>query len=296
VNIATYDNNEVLFAKLRATRNAGYDVIMPSSYFVDRMSRLKMLESLDKSKLPNWKNLNPAFLNPAYDPQSNYSVPNIWGITGIFTNKKYFDPKTLTKWSDLWQPRFYNQLMALDDVRELFSMALLTLGFSPNDQNPEHIKQAYLKLKDFMQNIKVFSSDTVVSIIIDEDATVGMAWNGDVFKASQDNADVQFIFPKEGFVIWVDTFAIPVGAPHKDNAYTFINFMLRADVAKDIALETSFPIANLAGQKLLPASIRNNPFVYPTADIMKHGQFQTDLGEKTLQLYEKYWEELKMSG
>lgn len=295
VNISTYDNNEVMYAKLRASKNAGYDVIQPSSYFVDRMSHQNMLEPLDRSKLSNWKNLNPEFLNPVYDPKSLYSVPNIWGITGIFANKDYFDPKTLTKWNDLWDKRFYNQLMALDDVRELFSMALISLGYSANDRNPDHIKAAYEKLKSFMPNIKVFSSDTVVSIIIDEDATVGIAWNGDVYKAYQDNPKVQFIFPKDGFVIWVDTYAIPINAPHKDNAYEFINFMMRPDVAKRVALETSFPIANLAGKNLLPDSIKKNPFVYPTPQIMKRGQFQTNLDDKTLSLYEKYWEELKMS-
>lgn len=296
VNISTYDNNEVMYAKLRATKNPGYDVIMPSSYFVDRMSKQHMLETLDRTKLPNWKNLNPSFLNPAYDPQSLYSIPHIWGITGIFVNKNYFDPNTITKWSDLWEPRFYNQLMVLDDTRELFSMALLKLGYSPNDQNPEHLHQAFEQLKTFMQNVKVFSSDTIVSVMIDEDATVGMAWNGDAFKAQQDNPNIRFIFPKEGFVIWVDTFAMPVSAPHKDTAYQFMNFMMRPDVAEDVAVETSYPTANLAAQKLLPDNIRNNPYVYPPADVMKHGIFQKDIDQNTLTLFEKYWEELKMSG
>jgi spermidine/putrescine transport system substrate-binding protein len=172
----------------------------------------------------------------------------------------------------------------------------LALGYSPNDSRPEHIKAAYLKLKELMPNVKVFSTETVVSIMIDEDATVGMAWNGDTSKASQENKNIKFIFPKEGFVIWVDNFSIPIHAPHKDTAYAFINFILRDDIAKEIALYTAFPIANLAAQKLLPEEIRNNPTIYPSKEILSHGQFQIDLGEKTLALYEKYWEELKMGG
>lgn len=296
VNISTYENNEIMYAKIRATKNPGYDLVMPSSYFVDRMRRQNLLEKLDKTKLKNWQNLNSAFLNPAYDPDSQYSVPFIWGVTGIFVNKKYYDPKTIQKWTDLWDERFYDKMMLLDDTREVFSMGLLSLGYSANDKDPEHIKQAYLKLRQLMQNVKVFSTDTVVSIIIDEDATVGMAWNGDTFKASQDNKDVQFVFPKDGFVIWVDTFAIPTTAPHKDNAYKFIDFILRPDIAKEIAIYTSFPITNAAAQKLLPDAIRNNPTVYPSQEVLSHGQFQTDLGDDTLALYEKYWEELKMSG
>lgn len=296
VNFATYENNEIMYAKLRATKKPGYDIVMPSSYFVDRMRRLNLLEKLDKHQLSNWKNINPEFLYSSFDPTSDYSVPHIGGLTGIFYNTAYYPKNSITKWSDLWDKRFYNKLLLLDDTREVFSIALLTLGYSANDHNPQHIKQAFLKLKELIKNVKVFSSDTVVPIILDEDATVGMAWNGDYFKAVQENKNLQFVFPKDGFVIWVDNFAIPSNAPHKNAAYAFINFILRADIAKEIALATSFPTTNLAAQKLLPPAIRNNPIIYPPPDVMHRGEFQEDTSDKTLALYEKYWEELKMSG
>lgn len=296
VNFSTYENNEIMYTKLKASKSAGYDVVMPSSYFVDRMRKQNMLVKLDKTKLPNYKNLNPQFLNPTYDPNTEYSIPYIWGVTGIFVNKNYVDPKTVTTWSDFFEPRFTNQLMLLDDSREVFSMALLMLGYSANDTNPDHIKQAYLKLKALMSNVKVFSTETVISIIIDEDAYVGMAWNGDAYKAMQDNPNVRFIFPSDGFVIWVDTYAIPTNAPHKEAAYAFINFMSRPDIAKSAALVTNFATANLSAEKLLPASVRTNPSIYPSAQVLKRGQFQTDLGDNTLALYEKYWEALKIGG
>lgn len=296
VNFSTYENNEIMYAKIRAVKNSGYDVIMPSSYFVDRMRRQSILLPLDKNKLPNLKNLSPDFSHPLYDPEEKYCVPFIWGVTGIFYNNQYFPAQTIKKWSDLWQPRFKNQLLMLDDTREVFSMTLLSLGYSPNDRDPKHIKQAYLKLKTLIQNIKVFSTETVVSILIDEDATVGMAWNGDAFKAAQENPHVQFMFPQDGFVIWVDNFSIPYNAPHPNEAYEFINFMLRPDIAKAIALYTQFAITNQAGQALLPDTIRKNTSIYPTKEILKHGQFQIDVGDETLALYEKYWEDLKMGG
>ncbi len=296
VNFSTYENNEIMYTKIKASKNAGYDVVMPSSYFVDRMRKQNMLLKLDKSKLSNWANLNPEFLNPSYDPGTQYSTPYIWGVTGIFVNKKFVNPNSVTSWSNLWQPRFNNQLMLLDDSREIFSMGLLTLGYPANDTNPTHIQNTFLKLKAILPNVKVFSSETVVSIIIDEDATIGMAWNGDVYKASKENPNVSFIYPKDGFVIWVDNFSIPVNAPHKDAAYAFINFMTRADIAKNAALVTNFPTANLAAQKLLPQSIQQNPSIYPPKSVLKRGQFQTDLGDETLSIYEKYWEQLKISG
>lgn len=296
VNFSTYENNEIMYAKLRTSRQPGYDVVMPSSYFVDRMRKQNLLLRIDHTKLSNFQNLDPNFTRATYDPGAQFSIPFLWGVTGLFYNQNYFTEKQLSNWNDLWNPDFKNQLLLLDDSREVFSMALISLGYSANDHDPAHIKAAFLKLKRLMPNVKVFSSDTVVSILIDEDSTAGMAWNGDVYKASRENAHVHFIFPKEGFVVWVDNFAIPKSAPHPEAAYQFINFMLRPDIAKKVALSTGYPITNQAGKNLLPASIQNNPYMYPPKSVMQHGQFQTDLGDATLSLYEQYWEELKMGG
>lgn len=295
VNFSTYDSNEVMYAKLKSDKNSQYDVVEPSSYYVDRMRKQGMLESLDHEKLPNFKNLNPLFLNKVYDPNNTYSLPFIWGITGIFANKDYFDTKSINSWKDLWNPKYKDQIMLLDDSREVFSMALLVLGYSPNDTDPAHIQKAYLKLKELLPNIKIFNS-APISILIDEDANIGMVWNGDLFRARKENKNVNFIFPNDGFVIWVDNFAIPKGAPHRENAYKFLNFLLRADIDKAIVLEEGYPTANLAAQKLLPPDIRDNPTVYPSQDVLRHGVFQTDIDDQALGLYEKYWERLKMGG
>lgn len=294
VNHATYDNNEIMYAKMRATPKAGYDIVNPSSYFVDRMRRQGMLEKLDKTHLTNLKYIAPEYTKADYDPGLQYSIPHVAGVTGIFLNTEYHALQSVTRWSDLWDARYYNQLLLLDDTREVFSMALLTLGYSVNDRDPEHIKAAFLKLKALMKNVKVFSSETVKSIIIDEDATLGMVWNGDAFKASQENKDIKFVFPQDGFVVWVDNLVIPKEAPHKDNAYLFLNFMMRPEIAKEVALATHFMTTNLSARKLLPENIRNNPTVYPPQEVMRKGQFQTDIGDETSSLLEKYWEELKM--
>lgn len=295
VNFSTYDSNEVMYAKLKASNASVYDVVEPSSYYIDRMRRQNMLEKLDRSQLSNFHNLNPDFLNQAYDPKSHYSLPFIWGITGIFFNKDYLSAESINRWTDVWDPKYRDQLMLLDDSREVFSIALLALGYSINDENPEHIKEAYLKLKELLPNVKIFSS-AVLSILIDEDATLGMAWNGDLYKASKENSQLSFIFPKDGFVIWVDNWAIPKNPPHRANAYKFLNFILKADIAKIIALDNNFPTPNLAAQKLLPKDIRTDSVVYPTHDILRRGQFQKDVSDEALALYEKYWERLKMGG
>jgi spermidine/putrescine transport system substrate-binding protein len=296
VNYSTFDTNEVMYAKLHASRNPTYDLIEPSSYFVDRMRHENLLVKLDRSKLTNIKNLDPFFLNQAYDPHSEYSVPFIWGITGIFFNKGYFGEHSLVKWSDLFDKKYANQLMFLDDAREVFSMALRLLSYSINDTDPKHIHEAYLKLKELMPNIRLFNSDAVASILIDEDAAIGMSWNGDLFKAHRENEHLAFVYPTDGFEIWVDNFAILKNSPHMENAYKFLNFLLRPDIAKEVSLTINYSTANLAAKKLMPEEIRNNPTLYPTLAVLKHGEFETDVGDKGLALYEKYWELLKMGG
>ena len=192
-----------MYAKLKASQRTIYDVILPSAYFVERMKRQCMLEPLDHQQLPNLNNLDTRFVNNHYDQGNNYSVPIIWGATGIFFNHNVISkpPKT---WNELWDKKWHNQLMLLDDSREMFAIALMSLGFDPNDVNPEHIKKAYEHLLLLVPNIKLFASDSIQAIIIDEDALVGAAWNGDAFKAQAENKAIEFIYPEDGFVIWVD--------------------------------------------------------------------------------------------
>jgi spermidine/putrescine transport system substrate-binding protein len=294
VNYAEYDSNETMYAKLKADPTVSYDVIVPSDYFIDRMRKQNMLQALDKSQLPNIKYLNPALLNRPYDPNNEYSLPYLWGTVGIVVNKKYLSPQQVGSWADLWQPQYQNELMILDDMRMVFSMALISLGYSINETNPEHIKRAYLKLKALMPNIKLFNSEATHSIYIDEDAWLGINFSGDTYRDNRENPNLVYIYPKEGFVIWIDNLAIPKGAPHLENAYKFINFILRPENAAKIALAESYSSPNLvAMQKFFPANLRNDPVFNPSPEILKRGQSQRDLGAANV-IYEKYWEKLKM--
>ncbi len=294
VNLSTYDSNETMYTKLKSTSHSIYDVILPSGYFVERMQKQGMLSKLDHEKLTHIHNLDPLFTNNDYDAGNQYSVPLIWGATGIFYNARWVK-KPLLNWQALWEPRWRRELMLLDDSREIFAIALMSLGYSPNDTNPIHIEEAYKKLRALIPNIKLFGSDGIQAVMIDGDAIAGSAWNGDAFKARAENPFIHFIYPQEGFVIWVDCLAIPIHPPHPDEAYKFINFMLQADTAAQIALEEGHGITNSAGKSLLPEKIRNDEMVYPAPAILKRGVFQRDVGEETIALYNQYWQELKLA-
>jgi spermidine/putrescine transport system substrate-binding protein len=253
----------------------------------------KMLQKIDKSKIPNFKNINAALLNKAFDLHNDFSIPYLWGATGIVVNSDYINPTTISSWKNLWNPKYKNQLLILNDLREAFGMALIALGFSADDKNPEHIKQAYLKLKQLLPNIKIFNSDAEQTIYIDEDVVIGMGYNGDIHLSQAENPKINFIFPKDGFVIWIDSLAITKHALHVENAHKFINFLLRPDIAKMVSLTTGYSTPNKEAIKLLPKEVQNLEIINPSADTMKRAELQGDLGQ-ALELYEKYWELLKI--
>ena len=294
VNVSTYDNNETMYAKLRASKKNIYDIILPSSYYVERMKKFNLLTKLDPSKLPNLKNLDPSFTNNPYDPKNQYHVPLVWGVTGIFYNQHWIKHPPQF-WRDLWQHRWANQLMLVDDTRDVFSIALMSLGYNPNDTDPKHIKAAYQQLLRLIPNIKLFAYDAIQSLIIDEDANIGQVWNGDVVKAQAENSDLRFVYPKDGCLIWIDCLAIPVSAPHPNEAYQFINFLLRATSGAQIVLEQKYSVTNHASWTLLPENIRNNPYIFPPKELLKHGYYQRDVGESVIELYNEYWEKLKLA-
>jgi spermidine/putrescine transport system substrate-binding protein len=293
INHSTYMSNEVLYAKLKTNMGEGYDVIMPSAYFVNRMVSQDLLQKIDIKKLKHVKYLNPEFLNKEHDPRNEYSLPFLWSSTGLVINTKYHDKKEVTAWGNLWDKKYKNDLLLIDDVREIFSMALLVLGDSVNDTNPQNIKAAFEKLKLLIPNIKLFNTDTVRSIYIDEDITIGMGWSGDIYTARRENPDLAFIYPEEGFVISLDCLAIPKKSKNVVNAHKFIDFLSRPEIGKQIAMETGFATTNLKAVDLLPEAMRQSPILYPDKETMKRGYLLLDVGDAA-PLYEHYFERLKL--
>lgn len=293
INYTEYDSNETLYAKLKTTPKLGYDVIFPSSYYVQRMAKEKMLLALDKTKLNNFHYLNKNLLAQPFDPKNTYSVPYLWGTTGIVVNKNYISPSTVTRWQDFWNPRFKNQLLLFDDMREVFAIALLKLGYSINETNLQHINEAYQELKKLWPNIKLFSVEAEQNIYIDEDAFIGIGLNGEIFNAMSENPNLVYIYPQEGFELWMDCIAIPNNAPHLEAALAFVNFLLRPDIAKEIAIATGFSTPNAAAIPLLPEKMRTSQILNPDANTIKRGQFLIDLGNLNA-IYENYWNQLKI--
>ena len=289
---ATFDSNETMYAKIKLTRGKGYDVAFPSTYFVHKMRKEGRLEPLDKSQLPNMKHLDPMLMDKPYDPANTYSIPYVWGSTGLVYNADYVKGEEMTSWKDLWRKKKKNRLVVNDDVREVFGMAQILNGYSINDTDPENIEQAYLLLKQLLPNIRVFTGDSPKLPMINLETYAGMTWNGEAYMANMEMPSVQYAYPKEGAIFWVDSMVIPKGAQNIEEAHAFINYILRPDVAVQICEYVGYPPANKDALPLMEDELRNNKMVFPDPEVVAKGEFQLDVGDAIL-IYERYWERLK---
>lgn len=294
VNVSTYDSNEVLYAKVNLLKNSknSYDVIVPSTYFISKMRNEKLLMEIDKSKLSNFKNIDENLINKPFDPENRYSIPYLWGSSGLCYNDQYVK-EPVESWEILFDPKYKNKILLTDDVREVFAMGLMLLGYSGNDTDENHIREAYEKLKTLMSNVKIFNSASPKSNYINEEVIIGLNHNGEAYMASLENPHIRYVYPKEGAIFWMDSLAIPANAKNIANAYKFINFLLKAEVAKEVSESLGFATANKAALPLISDEVRNNPTIYPDVEIQKKGEFQDDVGAAIV-VYEKYWELLKI--
>jgi len=289
---ATYESNEAMYAKLKLIKKDGYDVAVPSTYFVAKMGREGMLMKLDHTLLPNTANLDPELLNKGYDPHNRYSVPYMLGSTGIAVNTGDIPRGRITSWKDLWRPEFKGKLLLQDDLREVFHMALRIKGFSGNTTDPGEIEQAYLLLRDLMPNVLLFNSDSPRLPFLAGEVSIGMIWNGEAWMARKENPAIHYIYPKEGASFWVDSFVIPKGARNPKGAHRFINFMMTPEVAKTCVEAYGYPTPVKPAIALLSPDIRTSRTIFPGAEIIRQGEFQNDVGQ-AIEIYQKYWEKLR---
>lgn len=292
VVLSTYESNEAMYAKLKLLGGKGYDLIIPSGYFVEVMARDGLLATLDKSRITGLENLDPLSLNQPFDKDNTLTLPYMWGTVGLLVNKKAVDVSTVRSWKDLARPEFKGRVLLSDDLRDTFGVALKALGYSINTTNPDEIKAAYEWLKALKPSVRVFDVTATKQAFISEEVAAGLAWNGDAFIAMQENPDLEFIVPEEGLMIWLDNFAIPSGAEHKENAYKFISYLMRPEVAKLCVEEFNYSTPNKAAEKILEPEYAESKVIVLDPEEMARGEVTLDVG-KARELYEKYWEQLK---
>lgn len=298
VNVDYFSSNEELYSKVSIGEAVNsYDVIHPSDYMIDVLIREEIMQKLDKSKLPNLKNLDPG-LAAAYGDTINYVVPYQMGTQAIVYNSDTVENPP-TSWADLWSPEYENRIVSIDDSRVIIGAALLTLGYSVNSTNENELQEAKQKLLELMPNIRVFDSDSPKSPLLAGEVDLGIIWNGEAFLIQQENSAFQYVFPEEGSIIFYDGMGITANAPHPDISYAWLNYLIQGDVFWLVLIEQPYTNPNAAALEFakenhteaydayMASNITNTP-----ADIFARSHEVEDLGEALL-LYDQIWTEIK---
>jgi spermidine/putrescine transport system permease protein len=262
VNFETYASNEELLSKLVA--GAGnYDLIQPSEYAAELMIRRGMLAPLDPAKIPNWKNIGAEFRGQAHDPEDKYTVPYMTGTVGIVVNTETVKDD-IKGYKDVFQPKFKDRLVVLNDNREIVSWALRAAGKSANSITPENLAAIRPTVAQWVKLVKVFDSDSPKTALLNGDVDLGIVWSGEAALLWKENHKFKYVLPVEGAHRFIDILAVPASAKHKAEAQALINYILRPEVSKIVSDNFPYTNPNLEARKLLEPDQLANPASYPT--------------------------------
>lgn len=298
VQLDYMSNNEELLAKVQASvqgQQAGYDLILPSDYMVTTLARLKLVKTLDKSKITVLENFDKAFLNPDFDTALQHSVPFSYGTTGlaVFDSQipKAFQGKTFA-WKDFFEnPELKGKVTLLDDQREVIHAALFAIGKQWMSATEDDIKSAFEYLKAHKSQIKAFVAEGSPAIEA-KDASMIQAYSGDVFNLAQSNKDLRYVIPSEGATIWTDTFAIPLNGQADDLAYQFINHVLEAKGAATFTNASFYMTPNAKSLGFLSPALLKTPDFQISKENFSRLRYLLDRPE-LLTLIDRLWTELK---
>lgn len=283
-----YADNAELFARFREG-NPGYDVIVPTNDYVERMMAAGMLQEIDHSLIPNFANIEPAFQDASFDPGRKYSIPYMWGTIGIGYRQSEVDG-TPDSWGYLFGPEQVSGRVALlSEPGTVIGMALKYLGYSMNTTDKSQIDEAVELLIAAKSGIKAFAPDNGQDLLLSGEVDLAMEWNGDMQQVISEDDDLSYVVPKEGGLLWQDCMCIPKDAPNPENAHAFINFIHDPEVNAEIANFIYFPTPNAAAKELMDEDYLTNPTVFPPDEVLEKCEAQLYLGQEHSQYIDSAW-------
>ena len=300
-----FDSNELLETKLLAG-GSGYDVVVPSGSFLSRQIAAGVFLKLDKSKLPNLKNMWPEISDRVaiYDPGNQYAIDYLWGTTGLGYNeakvKERLPDAKLDSWDLLLKPENAAKLKdcgiyVLDAPEDVIPPVLQYLGLDPNTKDPALLKQATDLIEKIRPFVKKFHSSEYINALANGDICLSLGWSGDILQAgnrateAKNGQVVKYILPKEGTQMWFDMMAIPKDAKHVEEAHIFLDYMMRPEVIAKSSNFVQYANGNLASQEFVSDEIKKNPRVYPDAETLKKLFVKTAYDAKTQRSVTRSW-------
>lgn len=290
-----FDTNETMYPKVEAGAS-NYDVVCPSDYMIQKMIDNDLLQELNWDNIPNAKaNIGTQYYeqSEAFDPGNRYTVPYCWGTVGILYNKTMVD-EPVTSWSILWDEKYADSILMQDSVRDLFMVGLKSLGYSMNSTDEKELNEAKDLLIQQKPLVQAYVIDQVRDKMIGNEAALGVIYSGEAIFTQRENPDLEYVIPKEGTNVWIDSWVIPKNAENVENAEKFIDFMCRGDIALLNFDYITYSTPNTAAQALIEDDdIRNSKIAFP--DLSQYDGLETFsyLGDDADALYNDLWKEIK---
>ncbi len=295
VNYMTFDSNETMYTKLK-TGGSSYDIIIPSDYMVARLIAEDMLEPLDFDNIPNYKYIDEAYKNTAYDPENKYSVPYTWGTVGVIYNSKYVDEADTGSWELLWNEKYAGKILMFDNPRDAFAISELLLGMSINTEDRDELRTAAYKLIEQKPLVQSYVMDQIFDKMEREEAWIAPYYAGDYLLMADENPNLEFYFPEEGFNLFIDAMCIPKGCQNKEAAEAYINFLCNPEISGQNLdyLGYSTPISE--AKQYMDPDTASSEIAYPTKETLEGGDAFMYLQPETSQYTDSLWLEVKTQG
>ena len=292
VNYMTFDTNESLYTKLK-TGGSSYDIIVPSDYMAGRLIDEGLVQPLDFSNIPNYQYINEAYKNTAYDPGNEYSVPYTWGTVGVIYNKKYVDEADIGSWDLLWNEKYAGKILMFDNNRDAFAIAESRLGYSLNTTDSVALTACAELLKQQKPVVQQYVMDQIFDKMTREEAWIAPYYAGDYLTMLEDNPDLGFYFPEEGFNLFIDCMMIPSSAEHKAEAEAYINFLLSPEVCGENLDYLGYSATEDAAKEYMDPEVSSSEVAYPSAETLARSEAFLYLPTESNQLMDSLWLDVK---
>ncbi len=289
-----FETNEIMYPKVEAGSTV-YDVICPSDYMIKKMIDNDLLQEINFDNIPNAKNIGQQYYDSSkeFDPENKYSIPYCWGTVGILYNKTMVS-EPIDSWSVLWDEQYKDNILMQDSVRDAFMIPLKYLGYSMNTLDLDELTEAKNLLLEQKPLVQAYVIDQVRDKMIGDEAAIGVIYSGEAIYTQRENENLEYVIPKEGTNVWIDSWVIPKNAANVENAEKFLNFMCRPDIALMNFDYITYSTPNDAARELIEdEDIKNSKIAFP--DLTQYDNLETYsyLGQEGDELLNELWKEIK---
>ena len=295
VNYLTYESNESMYTKLK-TGGSPYDIIIPSDYMAGRLIDEGLVQEINFDNIPNYQYIDEAYKNTEYDPTNTYSVPYTWGTVGVIYNTKYVDEADIGSWDLLWNEKYSGKILMFDNNRDAFGIAEKMLGYSLNTVDTMELSACADLLSQQKPLVQSYVMDQIFDKMIREEAWIAPYYAGDYLWMADENENLAFYFPEEGFNMFIDCCMIPITAEHKEAAEAYINFLCSPEICGENLDYLGYSSTETEAKQYMDPEMAESDIAYPDEETLANSEVYSYLPSVTNQLMDSLWLSVKTEG